>query len=67
MKNNEITVSYSGEALIDHLGKQYDGCLCTNIRWDKNKGNVETWQPGAFDPEIYPVMKISPFRLWQNT
>ena len=66
MKNNEITVTHSRKPTMAYLGKQYDGCLCTNIRWDANAGTVETWVPGAFCPEIYPVMEISPFRFWQD-
>lgn len=62
MTDNLITIRYPWQPRsMAHLGHQHGGAACVGIEWTAESGTVETWEPGDFDPAIYPVLAKMPF------
>lgn len=58
-----ITIKYDWKPTsMAHLGCQHGGAMCANIEWSEERGTVETWRVGEFDPAIYPILEKTPRR-----
>lgn len=67
MNTDTITIKYDWKpSSMAHLGCQRDGAMCENIEWSQERGTVETWRIGKFDPSIYPMLEKTPFQICQN-